>query len=80
MNVDDFFQRPIPDDAHHLVIHVRRYEDIEELIAENDTLRQKNTQLEQDIYIWTHTAIELQQAYDDIRYLKKLLVRNGIKF
>lgn len=67
-------------DSIHLVVDLRNHEDIELLRSQISELESKNQRLQQDIRIWTHYAVELQEAYDDIRYLKSILKANNIAY
>lgn len=51
-------------DTIHLVVDLRNYAEMQELQLENLNLKAMVKQLDQEIRIWTHYAVELQEAND----------------
>lgn len=80
MTPDEFFLKGISDNRLEVLVHVRRYEDIEDLISEIDALKAKNKKLERDIFSWSHLGIQYQEAMDELHRLQRLLRKNGILF
>ena len=80
MTANEFFQKAISDNRIELLVHVRRYEDIEELLVEIDSLRSKVKKLEHDIYSWTHLGVQYQEAMDELHRCQRLLRKHGINF
>lgn len=70
----------IPDNAQHLVIHMRNAADIESLIAENNILRDQIKKLQRDIYSWSTLHVKYQEAMDDLRELRQICKAYGIPF
>lgn len=77
---EQFFIQGISDNRLEVLVHVRRYEDIEELLAENADLRAQIEKLRRDIYQWTTMGAKYMLALDDLRDLQRICKKNGIHF
>lgn len=77
---EEFFAQCISGNRLEVLVHVRRYEDIEELLAENAELRAQVEKLRRDIYQWTAMGGKYMQALDDLRELQRICKKNGIRF
>lgn len=67
-------------DTLHLVVDLRNHEEMAALQATIESQQSEIAKLKQDIYTWTHYVYELQEANDEIRYLKSLLRLHKIEF
>lgn len=77
---EEFFVRGISGNRLEVLVHVRRYDDIEELLAENNDLRDQIKKLQRDIYSWTSMGAKYMQALDELRDLQRICKKNGIHF
>lgn len=77
---EEFFLQAISGNRLEVLVHVWQYEDIEELLAENNDLRDQIKKLQRDIYQWTSMGAKYMQALDDLRDLQRICKKNGIHF
>lgn len=80
MNPEEFFLKGISDNRLEVLVHVRQYDDISELLSEIDRLKSKIQKLEQDIYSWTSLGVQYQETMDELHRCQRLLRKHGISF
>lgn len=80
MDAESFFRAGIGKQPLEVVVHVRRFEDIEQLVKRINEQDRQISKLQQDIYTWSLMGLKYQEANDEIRYLRSILKRHAIDF
>ena len=80
IDFEKFWASAIRSDKLEVVVHVRRAEDIEALIAENSALKDQVRLLQRDVFQWSNIGTKYLEALDDLRALQKICTRLGIDF
>ena len=80
IDFEKFWAAGIRSDKLEVVVHVRRAEDIEALIAENNALKDQVRKLQRDVLRWSDTGTKYLEALDDLRALQTICARLGIDF
>lgn len=77
---EQFWASAIRSDKLEVLVHVRRAEDIESLIAENNQLKDQIRKLERDVFQWSNIGTKYLEALDDLRDLQQICSRLGIDY
>lgn len=72
------FQSAIPDDAKHIVVHLRNADDIQALVAENQRLEADLKKAQRDIFTWVGIGQKYHDCLDELKELRLLLRKHGI--
>lgn len=64
----------------HLIVDLRNHEDISLLQKRIDALEAEKVRLKGDIYTMSSYAVQLQEASDEIRRLRRILKSHGISY
>lgn len=79
-DLPSFWSSQIPSDATHIVVHMRNADDIQSLIAENNSLRDELQKAKQDIFTWTSYGAKYLECLDELRELRSFLKKNGLSW
>ena len=75
-----FWVSKVPEDAVHVVVHLRNADDIDSLIAENKKLQEELKKAKQDIFTWTSYGAKYLECLDELRDLKVFLKTHGLSW
>lgn len=74
------FQKGIPDDAQHIVVHLRNADDVQSLINENFALKEQLKKRDSDIAAWLSTGLKYHDCLDELKEIRAFLRKKGIAY
>lgn len=79
-DLERFFSSKVPDNATHIVIHMRNSDDIQALIIENNKLRDELKKARCDILGWSNVASKYHDCLDELREVSRFLRSHGLVY
>ncbi len=79
-DLSELWTSKIPEDAHHIVVHLRKADDILALMDENVRLKKDIDRLKQDLYSSSLAHVKYLECLDELKEIRSFMKRSGISW
>lgn len=78
--LQSFWSSKIPENATHVVLHMRNADDVQSLIEENNKLRDDLKKLQRDLYTSSVAHVQYLDCLDELKEIRFFLKKNGLNY